>query len=40
MGQIREKGYADRHAKGGAVLIGLAVDRSTRRAGGYRIESL
>ena len=40
MRQIREKGYADRYAKSGAVLIGLAVDRSARRVAEYRIESL
>jgi hypothetical protein len=38
--QIRKKGYADRYAKNGAVLVGLAVDRSARRVEAYRIESL
>jgi hypothetical protein len=51
MRQIREKGYADRYKEnrksvqgsttlGSTTLIGLAVDRSARRVGGYRIEKL
>ncbi|MDR1874485.1 MAG: ATP-binding protein [Synergistaceae bacterium] len=45
--QIRKKGYADKYASLTATcatpsttLIGLAVDRTRRRVGGYRIEKL
>jgi hypothetical protein len=43
--QIHEKGYADRYKEdrtihGSTTLIGLAIDRSARRVGGYRVEKL
>jgi hypothetical protein len=45
MKQIWEKGYADKYARGFATwesttLIGMAVDRTARRVGGYRVEKL
>jgi hypothetical protein len=41
--QIQEKGYADKYVvdrrnHGATTLIGIAVDRTARRVGGYRIE--
>jgi hypothetical protein len=36
--QIHDKGYADKYAKNRVTLVGLAVDRSTRRVESYRIE--
>ncbi|MDR1873542.1 MAG: PD-(D/E)XK nuclease domain-containing protein, partial [Synergistaceae bacterium] len=45
--QIRKKGYADKYASltvtcatPSTTLIGLAVDQTRRRVGGYRIEKL
>jgi hypothetical protein len=40
MRQIREKGYADKHAITGAILIAVAVDRERRRVAEYVIEKL
>jgi hypothetical protein len=40
MRQIREKGYADKYAAGGAALVALAVDREQRRVTAHKIEKL
>ena len=40
IGQIRERGYADRYAGEDVTLVGLAVDSATRRVGGCKIEPL
>jgi hypothetical protein len=37
MRQIHEKGYADKYAGQGVTLIGIAVDRETRRIGASEI---
>jgi hypothetical protein len=36
MRQIQRKGYADKY-RTGAVLIGLAIDRTKRQVGAFRV---
>ncbi len=37
IGQIRAKGYADKYGSVPVTLTGLAVDRTERRIGAFRI---